>query len=119
VTSFPVNPFAGRADKKRAAKLSAAKTDDNAAEKGALTGDTLKPGERYLLHDFSGVLKPGEAMLVVGRPGSGCTTFMKTLAGITQGYAGVDGTVRYGTLDKKGLRPYAKQVVFSSEDDIH
>ena len=37
----------------------------------------LGKNEKYLLRDFNGVLKAGEMALVVGRPGSGCTTFLK------------------------------------------
>lgn len=53
---------------------------------------------RYLLRDFNGVVKSGEMMLVVGRPGSGTTTFLKTLASLTKGYAGVDGEILYGSM---------------------
>jgi ABC-type multidrug transport system ATPase subunit len=59
----------------------------------------LRKGERYLLKDFSGLLRPGEMMLVVGRPGSGCTTFLKSLAGLTSSYAGKEGGVYYGALE--------------------
>lgn len=30
-----------------------------------------------ILNDFRGVVQPGEMVLVLGRPGSGCTTFLK------------------------------------------
>lgn len=81
----------------------------------------LHPGERYLLRDFNGTLSPGEMMLVVGRPGSGCSTFLKSLAGLTGAYAGIDGKVEYGTLksDSKDLRPYQSLVCFNSEEDMH
>ncbi|KAK8853032.1 hypothetical protein IAR55_003733 [Kwoniella newhampshirensis] len=81
----------------------------------------LRPGERYLLKDFSGLLKPGEMMLVVGRPGSGCTTFLKTLSSLTGGYAGVEGQVSYGSMKAgtKGFEPYRGEVSFISEEDFH
>lgn len=81
----------------------------------------LRKGERYLLKDFYGLLKPGEMMLVVGRPGSGCTTFLKALAGQTGSYAGVDGAVYYGALKagSKAMRPLAADVSFNSEEDLH
>lgn len=44
--------------------------------------------------------------LVVGRPGSGCTTFLKAIANIREGLAGVDGDVIYGDMTAKE----AKQV---------
>ncbi|WWC67189.1 uncharacterized protein I206_101096 [Kwoniella pini CBS 10737] len=80
----------------------------------------LRQGQRYLLKDFSGVVKPGEMMLVVGRPGSGCTTFLKALAGLHNGYAGIDGEIYYGDMSgDKTLRPYKADVIFNSEEDIH
>ncbi|KAK4171533.1 ABC-2 type transporter-domain-containing protein [Triangularia setosa] len=39
-----------------------------------------------ILHDFNGIVKPGEMLLVLGRPGSGCSTMLKTLAGDTHGF---------------------------------
>jgi energy-coupling factor transporter ATP-binding protein EcfA2 len=81
----------------------------------------LRPGERYLLKDFSGLLRPGEMMLVVGRPGSGCSTFLKTLAGLTGAYAGVDGDVLYGDTpaNSKAFKPFSSLVCYSSEEDDH
>lgn len=81
----------------------------------------LRQGERYLLKDFSGVLKPGEMLLVVGRPGSGCSTFLKTLAGMSDAYAGVDGEIKYGSMvaGSKEFKPYRNLVCFNSEEDDH
>lgn len=38
-----------------------------------------------ILRDFDGVLNSGEMLMVLGPPGSGCSTFLKTLAGETHG----------------------------------
>lgn len=38
-----------------------------------------------ILRDFNGVVRKGEMLVVLGPPGSGCTTFLKTLAGETNG----------------------------------
>lgn len=38
-----------------------------------------------ILREFDGLVSCGELLLVLGRPGSGCTTFLKTLAGHTHG----------------------------------
>ncbi|KAL5362246.1 ABC-2 type transporter-domain-containing protein [Aspergillus floccosus] len=38
-----------------------------------------------ILRDFDGVVHNGEMLVVLGPPGSGCTTFLKTLAGETNG----------------------------------
>lgn len=39
-----------------------------------------------ILQHFDGLVLPGEMLLVLGRPGSGCSTFLKTLAGDTHGF---------------------------------
>lgn len=37
--------------------------------------------EKKILSGFDGVTKPGELLLVLGRPGSGCSTLLRTIAG--------------------------------------
>src|SRR4051794_17478925 len=44
-----------------------------------LTGRAPPP--REILHSFDGLLQGKELLLVLGRPGSGCTTFLKTITG--------------------------------------
>lgn len=44
-----------------------------------------KGTEKTILNDFSGILKSGEMLIVLGRPGSGCSTFLKTLMGELHG----------------------------------
>lgn len=42
-------------------------------------GELFKKGkERVILKNFEGVVKAGELVVVLGRPGSGCSTFLKT-----------------------------------------
>lgn len=41
---------------------------------------------RTILDGSSGCVKPGEMLLVLGRPGSGCTTLLKMLANKRKGY---------------------------------
>jgi ABC-type glutathione transport system ATPase component len=38
-----------------------------------------------ILRDFDGLVKSGEMLVVLGRPGSGCSTFLKTLTGEMNG----------------------------------
>ena len=45
-----------------------------------------RAGERNpILHGLDGVLQKGELLLVLGQPGSHCTTFLKTITGQTRG----------------------------------
>ena len=50
----------------------------------ALLGGRRKSKIR-ILRDFEGVIRSGEMLVVLGRPGSGCSTLLKTLAGHTDG----------------------------------
>ncbi|KAF8314186.1 ABC transporter [Clavulina sp. PMI_390] len=112
------NPVEQAKDKRRAAALEARVSATNATDEAA-NAPALGKGERFLLRGFNGVLKSGEMALVVGRPGSGCTTFLKTLANFRDGFAGIDGEVIYGNMDAKEAKKYPGQIVFNAEDDIH
>ncbi|KAJ9640005.1 ATP-binding cassette transporter snq2 [Coniosporium tulheliwenetii] len=63
-----------------------------------------KGKEVDILKNFRGVTKPGEMVLVLGRPGSGCTTFLKVISNQRFGYTKVDGEVLYGPFDSAFLR---------------
>lgn len=129
-----IAPWIGYKAKKRTAQLATQRSGTEAAAndseamvwvkgmpKPEKNEPGLRPGERYILKDFQGVLQAGEMMLVVGRPGSGCSTFLKALAGLTGAYAGVQGDVKYGTLKSgsKEMKPYQSIVCFNSEEDVH
>lgn len=58
---------------------------------------------KEIIHDFTGVLRDGEMMLVLGRPGSGCSTFLKAIANDRAGYAEVSGDVSYGGIPANEL----------------
>ncbi|RPA84036.1 hypothetical protein BJ508DRAFT_413060 [Ascobolus immersus RN42] len=76
--------------------------------------------EVEILRDFRGVLKPGEMCLVLGRPGSGCTTFLKVMANQRHGYTGVDGEVMYGRFGAETFgKKYRGEAVYNQEDDVH
>jgi ABC-type multidrug transport system ATPase subunit len=44
-----------------------------------------KKAEKVILNNFNGVVKTGEMLVVLGRPGSGCSTLLKTLTGELHG----------------------------------
>jgi ATP-binding cassette subfamily G (WHITE) protein 2 (SNQ2) len=75
---------------------------------------------RTLIHDFSGVIKDGEMCLVLGRPGSGCSTFLKAIANNRESYAAVEGEVSYGGISaKKQKKQFRGEVNYNPEDDSH
>lgn len=49
------------------------------------------PPMKTILYSMDGCVKEGEMLLVLGKPGSGATTLLKTIAGQTRGYASVSG----------------------------
>ncbi|TGO89906.1 hypothetical protein BPOR_0088g00160 [Botrytis porri] len=79
-----------------------------------------KGRETKILQDFRGVMKPGEMVLVLGRPGSGCTTFLKVIANQRFGYNGVDGEILYGPFTAEEFsKKYRGEAVYNQEEDIH
>jgi ATP-binding cassette subfamily G (WHITE) protein 2 (SNQ2) len=81
---------------------------------------TAKPAVRELLSDFNGCIKPGEMLLVLGKPGSGCSTFLKVLGNQRFGYEDVQGDVTYGGTDaKKMAKDFRGEVLYNPEDDLH
>lgn len=49
-----------------------------------------------ILDSIDGVIQQGEMLLVLGRPGSGCTTLLKSLAGESRGFVvGNDSCINY------------------------
>lgn len=80
-----------------------------------------KKGKEFdILNNFRGVAKPGEMVLVLGRPGSGCTTFLKVIANQRYGYTGIDGEVLYGPFDAATFeKRYRGEAVYNQEDDVH
>jgi ATP-binding cassette subfamily G (WHITE) protein 2 (SNQ2) len=85
-----------------------------------LLGVRKKGKEVNILKDFRGFTKPGEMVLVLGRPGSGCTTFLKVIANQRFGYTGVDGEVLYGPFDSKTFAmQFRGEAVYNQEDDVH
>lgn len=75
----------------------------------------------FLFHRISrnsGLLKPGEMCLVLGCPGAGCTTFLKTVANERTSFAGVYGDVRYaGISHDEMLKYYKGEVVYNEEGE--
>ncbi|KAJ5764734.1 ABC-2 type transporter-domain-containing protein [Penicillium odoratum] len=75
---------------------------------------------RDLIHDISGTVNAGEMMLVLGRPGAGCSTFLKSIANDRASYAAVQGEVHYGLLSAEQQGKYYRgEVVYNEEDDCH
>ncbi|KAG6864224.1 hypothetical protein C0991_011261 [Blastosporella zonata] len=78
------------------------------------------PPLRNILQGIEGVVRPGEMLLVLGRPGSGCTTLLKVLANHRDEYHSVDGSVHYDSFSPEQIRKhYRGDVQYCPEDDYH
>lgn len=77
-----------------------------------------KPPLRTILRDSHGCVKPGEMLLVLGRPGSGCTTLLKMLANRRGGFKSVEGDVRFGSLTRDEANRYRGQIVMNTEEEL-
>jgi ABC-type multidrug transport system ATPase subunit/ABC-type multidrug transport system permease subunit len=79
-----------------------------------------KPPVRTIIDDFSGCIKPGEMLLVLGRPGAGCSTFLKVIGNQRFGYEEILGDVEYGGTDAKTMaKRYRSEVLYNPEEDLH
>ncbi|KAJ7479046.1 ABC-2 type transporter-domain-containing protein [Mycena latifolia] len=73
-----------------------------------------------ILRDFDGIVKPGELLVVLGRPGSyigGCSTFLKTIAGF---YVDSAADIQYQGIPKEIMhKDFRGEVIYNAETDVH
>ncbi|PLB44117.1 hypothetical protein P170DRAFT_430033 [Aspergillus steynii IBT 23096] len=82
-------------------------------------GNKPRP-RRNILQDMTGLVPPGETMLVLGRPGSGCTTLLKTVAKSWDSFAAVKGDIQYAGMSADDIPAALKsEIIYCSEDDQH
>jgi ATP-binding cassette subfamily G (WHITE) protein 2 (SNQ2) len=78
------------------------------------------PPVKNILTGFEGVVRPGEMLLVLGSPGSGCSTLLKILANHRSEYRSISGSVYYDSLSPDEVaKHYRGDVVYCPEDDVH
>ncbi|KAG7122807.1 ABC multidrug transporter atrB like protein [Verticillium longisporum] len=73
---------------------------------------------KTIIHNSHGCVKPGEMLLVLGRPGSGCTTLLSVLSNNRLGYEEVSGDVFFGNMSAKEARQYDGQIIMNTEEEI-
>lgn len=97
---------------------------------GSMVTAPLKLGEffsfnkkqhKQILHGFDGLLKPGELLMVLGRPGSGCSTLLKTICGELEGLKlGEHTNIHYnGIPQTRMMKEFKGEMVYNQEVDKH
>ncbi|KKK21251.1 hypothetical protein AOCH_004898 [Aspergillus ochraceoroseus] len=90
---------------------------------GALARAVMGNGKQkiHILRDFAGLVKSGEMLVVLGRPGSGCSTFLKTLAGEMNGiYMDPESELNYQGIPAKQMRKqFRGEAIYTAETDVH
>lgn len=77
-----------------------------------------QPPTRTILHNTHGCVKPGEMLLVLGRPGSGCSTLLKMLSNLRGGYKEIDGNIWFGNMSYQEAEAYKGQIIMNTEEEV-
>jgi ABC-type multidrug transport system ATPase subunit len=73
---------------------------------------------KTIIDNSSGCVKPGEMLLVLGRPGSGCTTLLSVLSNNRLGYEEITGKVSFGSMKAEEAKSYRGQIIMNTEEEI-
>ncbi|CAI4331039.1 BAQ_1a_G0008910.mRNA.1.CDS.1 [Saccharomyces cerevisiae] len=76
---------------------------------------------RQIISNVNALAEAGEMILVLGRPGAGCSSFLKVTAGeIDQFAGGVSGEIAYdGIPQEEMMKRYKADVIYNGELDVH
>lgn len=92
-------------------------------EAGTIAKKLLHDKQRRvdILQDLEGLLHSGEMLAVLGPPGSGCSTFLKTIAGDTHGFHIDDGSeINYSGIRPEEMRSaFRGEAIYTAEVDHH
>ncbi|TVY89849.1 ZEB2-regulated ABC transporter [Lachnellula willkommii] len=89
------------------------------AAKALVTGNK---GQRInILRNLEGLVHNGEMLVVLGPPGSGCSTFLKTIAGETHGFFVEESSkINYqGISPKRMHNDFRGEATYTAEVDVH
>ncbi|KAJ3034459.1 hypothetical protein HDV00_005010 [Rhizophlyctis rosea] len=67
-----------------------------------------------ILNELTGFVTDGEMLLVLGRPGAGCSTFLRVIANQRKSYKAIWGQVLYGEFDR-----FSGEAIYTAEEDVH
>ncbi|KAH7144143.1 ABC-2 type transporter [Dactylonectria estremocensis] len=80
-----------------------------------------KKEPKAILHKSDGILRSGELLIVLGRPGSGCSTLLKTMTGQLEGLdLGDESRIHYnGIPQKEMMKEFKGETTYNQEVDKH
>lgn len=79
-----------------------------------------KSQRKQILHSFDGIIRAGELCVVLGRPGSGCSTLLKALTGELHGLETDDSIIHYnGVPQRRMIKEFKGETVYNQEVDKH
>ncbi|ORY61510.1 ABC-2 type transporter-domain-containing protein [Pseudomassariella vexata] len=80
-----------------------------------------KPRKIDILRNFDGLVRRGEMLVVLGPPGSGCSTFLKTIAGETNGiYVDEKSYFNYQGVTAQEMHSHHRgEAIYTAETDVH
>ncbi|OWB74856.1 hypothetical protein B5S31_g4685 [[Candida] boidinii] len=75
---------------------------------------------RNIIRNATGYVKAGEMLLVLGRPGAGCSTMLKAVSGETRAFIKTEGSVSFNGIDQDTMmKRFKNQVIYNPELDVH
>ena len=74
-----------------------------------------------ILNNFDGVVRNGEMLVVLGPPGAGCSTFLKSIAGETNGiYIDPSTYLNYQGISPEEMHKHHRgETIYTAEVDVH
>ncbi|KPI34782.1 ABC transporter CDR4 [Cyphellophora attinorum] len=74
-----------------------------------------------ILQKFDGLVRAGEMLVVLGPPGSGCSTFLKTITGETHGFnVDPESVINYqGVSYEQMHKQFRGETIYTAEVDVH
>ena len=75
-----------------------------------------KKERKQILRSFDGIIKAGELCVVLGRPGSGCSTLLKALTGELHGLDTDESVIHYNGIEQhKVIKEFKGETVYNQE----
>ncbi|KAF2087085.1 ABC transporter ABCl1 [Saccharata proteae CBS 121410] len=88
-----------------------------------LLGGGKRDGKRKkkILERFDGLVEPGEMLVVLGPPGSGCSTLLKTISGDTSGLVvDEESYINYQGISFQAMHKHFRgDAIYTAEQDVH